>query len=368
VAVTDSREEAAAEAGRRRPARARHGADEPAVPRRRVSVVALIGLAAAGLLVTALVIGPFVPSLVWALTFAVVVGPLHRKLARRFKRPMIAAGASVIVVALVLVVPAVFLAWQISHEAAEGLSYLNQQVQSGELQKTLGRYPRVQQFIGLVAGRVDVAGLLANALPAVQSQLTSWLAATTWAVVQILVALFALFFFLRDHDACLKLVRSLLPLSTDESGFLFKQVRDTVQATVYGTFVVAMVQGALGGVMFLILGIPGAVLWAVAMALLSIVPTLGAFVIWLPAAAVFALQGHWGKATLLASWGLFVVGTIDNLLYPFLVGKEMRLHTLAVFLAVVGGLALFGAVGVVLGPILMAGTLALVDILREREV
>ena len=364
MAVANSHETAA---NKHRRSTARHDADEPAVPRRRVSVVALIALAATGLLVTALVIGPFVPSLVWALAFAVIIGPLHRKLAAKLKRPMIAAGASVITVALVLVVPAVFLVWQISHEAANGFSYLNQQVQSGELQKTLEQHPRLQQFIGLIAGRVDVAGLVANALPAVQGQLTTWLAATTWAVVQLLVALFALFFFLRDHDACLKVVRSLLPLSTDESAFLFKQVRNTVHATVYGTLVVSMVQGALGGVMFLILGIPGAVLWAVAMALLSIVPTLGAFVIWLPTAAVFALQGHWGKAMLLASWGVFVVGSIDNLLYPVLVGKELRLHTLAVFLAVVGGLALFGAVGVVLGPIVMAGTLAVVEIMRKRQ-
>ncbi len=363
MAVADTQDVA----GRRRQARGRHGTDEPAVPRQRVSVVALVGLAAAALLITALVIGPFLPSLVWALTFAIVVRPMHNAIAERFGRPAIAAGTSVVVVALVLVVPAIFLAWQISHEASEGLAYLKQQVESGELQKTLARYPRVQAFIGVVAGRVDVAGLLTNMLPAVQRQATAWLAASTWAVVQILVALFALFFFLRDRDAILRLVRSLLPLSTDESASLFKSVRDTIHATVHGTLVVAMVQGALGGLMFLILGIPGAVLWAVAMALLSIVPTLGAFVIWLPTAAIFALQGHWGQATLLATWGMFVVGTIDNLLYPFLVGKEMRLHTLAVFLAVVGGLALFGAVGVVLGPIVMAGTMALVDIMRKRE-
>jgi predicted PurR-regulated permease PerM len=367
VAVADS-QDVTVEAGRRRRTRGRHEAHEPAVPRRPLSVVALIALVTVSLLVTALVIGPFLPSLIWALTFAIVVRPLHDTLAHRFERPGLAAGGSVVVVALVLVVPAIFLAWQISHEAAEGLAYLRQQVESGELQKTLARHPRVQAFIGVVAGRIDVPGLLTNMLPAIQRQATAWLAASTWAVVQILVALFALFFFLRDRNACLKVARSLLPLSTEESGLVFKHVRDTVHATVYGTLVVSIVQGALGGLMFLILGIPGAVLWGVAMALLSIVPTLGAFVIWLPVAAFFAMQGHWGKATLLASWGMFVVGSIDNVLYPFLVGKEMRLHTLAVFLAVVGGLALFGAVGVVLGPIVMSATLALVEILRKREV
>jgi predicted PurR-regulated permease PerM len=122
----------------------------------------------------------------------------------------------------------------------------------------------------------------------------------------------------------------------------------------------------LGGLMFWVLGIPGALLWGAVMALLAIVPVLGAFVVWVPAALFLVLQGNWGKALILTAWGAGVVSLIDNLLYPLLVGKRLRLHTLPVFIAIVGGILLFGSAGVILGPVTLAVTVALVDIWRRR--
>jgi predicted PurR-regulated permease PerM len=158
----------------------------------------------------------------------------------------------------------------------------------------------------------------------------------------------------------------LLPLSNREAGEFVERVRSMIHATIYGTVVVAAVQGALGGLMFWTLEIPGALLWGVAMGLLAIIPVLGAFVIWIPAAIGLAAQGSWGKAVVLTVWGTVVVGLIDNLLYPVLVGKEMRLHTVPVFIAIVGGLFVFGASGLVLGPVVLAVTLACIDVLRRR--
>ena len=163
-------------------------------------------------------------------------------------------------------------------------------------------------------------------------------------------------------------MRSLLPLSDREADDVLERVRKMIHATIYGTLVVAAVQGALGGLMFLILGLPGSLLWGVAMGLLSIIPVLGAFVIWVPAAAGLAAQGSWPKAAVLTGWGLIVVSLIDNLLYPILVGKEMRLHTVPVFIAIVGGLFVFGASGLVLGPVVLALTLAFIDVLCRRTV
>jgi predicted PurR-regulated permease PerM len=102
------------------------------------------------------------------------------------------------------------------------------------------------------------------------------------------------------------------------------------------------------------------------MAMLALIPSSGAFFIWLPAAAFLAFQGDWTRAAILAGWGVLVVGSIDNLLYPHLVGKEMHLHTLTVFLSVVGGLFVFGAAGLVLGPVIVAATMAMHEILRQR--
>jgi predicted PurR-regulated permease PerM len=147
---------------------------------------------------------------------------------------------------------------------------------------------------------------------------------------------------------------------------LFTQIADTVHATIYGTVVVAGVQGTLGGLMFWWLGLPTPLLWGLVMALLAVVPVLGAFIVWIPAAIFLALDGSWGKALILVSWGALVVGTIDNLLYPMLVGNRLKLHTVPAFISLVGGLALFGPAGIVLGPMAVTTTLMLLDVWRTR--
>jgi predicted PurR-regulated permease PerM len=143
-------------------------------------------------------------------------------------------------------------------------------------------------------------------------------------------------------------------------------VADTIHATIFGTLAVAAVQGALGGLVFWWLGLPAPILWGAVMGLLAIVPVLGAFVVWLSAAIFLASSGQWGKAVFLTLWGTVVVGLIDNLLYPILVGKRLRLHTVPVFFAIVGGLAVFGAAGVILGPVILALTDAILEIWRRR--
>jgi predicted PurR-regulated permease PerM len=164
--------------------------------------------------------------------------------------------------------------------------------------------------------------------------------------------------------AALAWLREISPLSDDEMDQLERRVVDTVEATLYGTVVVAAVQGTLGGLMFWWLGLPMPVLWGLVMGVLAVVPMLGAFVIWLPAALFLALNGELGKAVILAVWGTVVVGGIDNLLYPVLVKDRMRLHTVPAFIAIVGGLLLFGASGLLLGPLVLTVTMFFLEIWR----
>jgi predicted PurR-regulated permease PerM len=192
------------------------------------------------------------------------------------------------------------------------------------------------------------------------------LSGTFRAGMELLITVFALFYFIRDGDDVRRLIRSLLPFGNRDADRFLTRISDTVYATTWGTVVVAAVQGALGGLMFWWLGLPAPLLWGTVMALLAIVPVLGAFVVWVPAAIVLALDGSWGKAIILAVWGGVVVALIDNLLYPVLVGNRMRLHTLAVFIAIVGGLSLFGAYGLVLGPAALAAAVELRRIWRRR--
>ena len=138
-----------------------------------------------------------------------------------------------------------------------------------------------------------------------------------------------------------------------------------INASVYGVVFIAMLQGVLGGLAFWILGLPSPILWGVVMTFVCMVPVAGSFLVWLPPSIYFALTGHWTRATLLTIWGVLVISTIDNFLRPKLIGGRTRLHELFVFFAVLGGLRVFGVLGIVLGPVVLATTLALLDTLRH---
>jgi predicted PurR-regulated permease PerM len=133
-----------------------------------------------------------------------------------------------------------------------------------------------------------------------------------------------------------------------------------------GSVLVALIQGFLGGLIFWWLGLPAPVFWGLVMSVLAVVPNLGAFVVWLPASLLLFMHGDWKSGLFLAVWGAVVISLIDNLLYPLLVGGRLRLHTLPTFIAIVGGMSVFGTSGLILGPATLAVTLALVDIWRHR--
>lgn len=309
---------------------------------------------------------PFLPAITWALALAVVAHPLHGMIARRIKSPDAAAGLTVAVVAVLIVTPGMFLIRQLVSQASRGAETLRAQAESGQLQAAIESHPQLSRALGWFGPKLDVRAAAEWVVNSAGPYLSSFVGGSLWTLAQFVITLFTLFYLLRDRRAILKAVRSLLPLSQPEADSIFARVGDTIHATVYGTFAVSAVQGILGGLMFWWLGLPAPLLWGFVMFLLSLVPVLGAPVVWIPAAAFLALTGAWWKALVLAGWGTVVIGAIDNLLYPALVGDRVRLHTLLVFFSVVGGLMLFGSAGLVLGPVSVVVTRALVEVWRRR--
>lgn len=334
--------------------------------RERVLALALLAATALALYVCYRLAVPFLPAITWALALAVVAHPIHARISRLVNRPNIAAGLSVAAVAVLVVAPAAFLIQQLVSQASRGAQALRSQAESGQLQAALEGNAYLSRVAGWLGAKPDVraaAEWLANsAVP----YLSSFAGGTLWTLAQLVITFFTLFYLLRDRRAISKAVKSLLPLSQSEADRIFARVGDTVYATVYGTFAVSLAQGILGGLMFWWLGLPAPLLWGVVMFLLSLVPVLGAPVVWIPAALFLALSGGWWKALILAAWGTVVIGSVDNLLYPVLVGDRVRLHTLLVFFSVVGGLMLFGAAGLVLGPAAVVVTEALIEVWRRR--
>jgi predicted PurR-regulated permease PerM len=336
-------------------------ANSPWFSRERLVTLALILAFLLALYVCWQIVSPFLTSLAWALALAILGHPIHERLSRAVPSRGLAAALAVALVAVILIAPVVFVAQAVVSEAAEGLSRLREATPGN-----LERSPVLTALLRWLPGDVDIGQELERGVQALTRRAPSVVLGSLWAAVQLLVTLYSLFFFFRDRRAALAWVRRLIPLSSGETGEVFRWVEDTIYGTIYGYLTVAMIQGTLGGLMFWWLGLPAPLLWGAAMAVMSAIPVLGAPVIWLPTAVYLAFQGDWKSAVILSAWGATAVGLIDNLLYPMLVGKRLRLHTLPVFFAIVGGIILLGVAGVILGPLALAIAVALFDILRRR--
>ncbi len=309
---------------------------------------------------------PFLPALVWALALAVLFIPFHRWLESKLKHPNLAASISVLVIGLIVIVPAAFVGQRLIGEAAKGAEVIKMKVESGEWRRAIEAHPRIATVALWIERQIDLPGTVETGTAWLTTAAGSFLMGSVTEAIGLGLTFYLLFYFLRDHRAALLSLHSFSPLSDAEMDKLFRRVGDTVHATICGTLVIAAVQGTLGGLMFWWLGLPAPLLWGVVMGLLAVVPVLGAFVVWIPAALFLTLEGSWGKAVILIVWGGVVIGGIDNVLYPMLVGNRLKLHTIVTFIAIVGGLILFGSSGLILGPVALAITALLLEIWRSR--
>ena len=291
---------------------------------------------------------------------------MHTWMEQHISNRNLAAVLSVIVVAIVIIGPFVWISIQVSQEIRDGITQIESGVKSGAWEAEWRQHPKLVYAYDWLDERVDVTAAGAQIAKFLQAQIARLVGKTIEMLIQGFISLFALFFFLRDRREVLQAIRSRLPFSDSEIRLLLTRIKNMVRATIFGRLLTSLVQGGMGGVMFWILGINAALVWGVVMAVLSVIPAVGSIFIWAPAAAWLAISGHWVKAIILAVWGSAVVGTIDNILYPLFVGRDVKIHTLLLFFALLGGVLLFGVTGLVLGPVIMETSLSLLEILRER--
>jgi predicted PurR-regulated permease PerM len=336
-----------------------------ATARRRTSDRGLLILAAIAIFLCWKMVAPFISAFTWALTLAIACAPLRRKLFAR----MPAGRASVLIIAVVVVVigaPVTLLLRQLLQETLRAQSYLQNSLSTDGFSETISRYPWLDRAWTWVYQELDIRDLAGQ----FASTLTGWIAPAVAMSASIIsetgIALLALFFFLRDEEAILPRIKELIPLSAPDTEGLFTRIASTVRMAVYGRLFIGLVQGFLGGVIFAIAGLPAPVLWGAVMSLLSLVPMLGAFVVWIPAALLLLATGSWIRALIVTVWGIAVINPVDNFLYPALVGSRLGLHPLILFIAFLGGLAAFGPTGLILGPCIVAFAVGTIDIWRER--
>jgi predicted PurR-regulated permease PerM len=314
---------------------------------------------------------PYLDVLAWATVLAVLFYPMHRWLLKRLDRPNLCALLSLTVVIVIIVLPTILIGRAVVQEMRTITVGLPASL-AGWLDPS---NPMVGGVVSWVEQYIDLQPLRearswTESLQAwgggIASRSLTVVGGVVGGAVKIVLIAFTMFFLFRDGDEIRRRLYDFMPIEGWRAHSVVMRTREVIQASVYGTLLLAAIQGALGGLAFWVLGLPGAILWSVVMTLLSIIPMLGAFVIWAPAAGYLALSGSWGQAVALAVWGALVIGSADNLLRPVLVGNRTRMHELLVFFGVLGGLEAFGFIGLIMGPVVIAVTLALIGIVWQE--
>lgn len=309
---------------------------------------------------------PFLSAIVGAITLAVVTYRPYRWLESRTKRPALASTLGVLAVTVSIITPAFFLVEEIARQALSGANLLRAGGPQQRLADLLGRHPAIASRLESAARQVDLGQASQSAASYIASHLAELLGNTFGALTQMVVMVFILFFLYRDHRLAIASLEAVLPLDEAEKKLLLDRANDTIYATALGRVVVAAVQGFVASLAFWVLGVNNAALWGLVTALVAIIPAVGASLVWIPVAVYLAMSGHWVKAVLLAAWGGLVVSTIDNFLYPFLVGSRLQQHTVMVLLSVIGAISLFGVSGLIIGPVILTLGKTLLEIWAHR--
>lgn len=323
------------------------------------------------------ILAPFFEAILWAIILAVLFAPLQRRLrASLGERQTLAALLTLLVVVLMVILPVALVARAFLQEVRT--AYL--MFQAGELE--ISAY--IERMQGILPGwlssqlvdlgltdlqgiREKVAGALAKAGQFIAARALVIGENTFAFILDSFIMLYLLFYLLRDGGKVALRMRNAIPLDAGLQGMLAGKFAEVIRATVKGSVVVAMVQGALGGVIFWLLGIHAALLWGVVMAFLALVPAVGAGLVWLPAALYLLATGEIGQGVVLIAFGVFVIGLVDNFLRPILVGKSTRMPDYLVLISTLGGIAVFGISGFVTGPLIAALFVAVWDVVATSR-
>jgi len=320
------------------------------------------------------ILAPFSSALLWAAILALALHPLHTRALRACKgREGLAASVMTLVTVLVIVVPAMFLLGLCASQAVTLYEWASGGIQSGRLVELWDAYSsslttKFAAYSPLAA--IDVKGLVIKNLGDVSSALAGQIGAllknTLLLAVNFVIMLFSLFVFFRHGEEYYRAAMDLLPFSQEQKQSVTQKMYDTFSAVINGVFLIALLQGFLTGIGFALFGVPLPVLWGFVAALLALLPVGGAALVWGPGVIFLFLTGATLKAALLALWGVVVVSLVDNILKPFLIGRKANIPMFILFLALLGGLQVYGVLGLLFGPLVVTLLMTFIQIYREE--
>jgi predicted PurR-regulated permease PerM len=338
--------------------------------------VVLAALVGYGLL---LVFQPFAGSLTWAIFLAFILYPAHRWLTRKFGgRSGYSAGVLTAITPFVLLVPLAFLGVVFANQAKALIAYIKESKLhfDGATLSNLEQYPVIGPVARMAREQLSVSGAdiqewLTNAAQTVLHNVAAISGGVALSALGALVGfffmLFLLFFMLRDGRDMFARAQRLIPVPAEHREQLFTHLASVTRGVFYGIGLTAIVQGILVSIGFAIAGLPSPVVFGVLAAILALLPAGGAAIVWIPGVLYLGATGRWGMAIFLLIWGV-IVSTSDNFLRPVLVARYAPVSAFMVFVGVVGGIAAFGTIGIVVGPVFLALVAAIIDYFDEKVI
>ncbi|RMG69002.1 MAG: AI-2E family transporter [Nitrospirae bacterium] len=321
-----------------------------------------------------LIINPFLIPIAWAVVMTVVFYPLYHYLHRYIRWKSLASLITVFITLVLIAGPFSYLIVNLVNELRDFINYLNTKGVSRlddllKSQQILWLQEKIKTTFNL--HEFNIGEMLSESISklskSILSNVTRGVANIMAVVVNFLLMLFAMFFMIKDGPDFIKKIRDYMPFSDAQKDRLASQIKDMVISTIYGGVVVALIQGALGGITFFLLGLNSPVLLGTLMAFMSFIPGLGAVSVWGPVLVFFLIKKFYIKAIILFLVGTFVISMVDNILKPIIISGRTRMPTMVIFFCVIGGLKVFGLIGLVLGPLVVALFVSVLEIFRSID-
>lgn len=320
------------------------------------------------------ILKPFLSAVAWAIVLSIVFYPIYAFLLKYIKWQPLTSFVTLCLIIVTIFGPFSYLSYLLTQE----LNYAVEYVKNGQydtIDKLLA-HPAVSLIIDKPLAlfgmtKEEFSDVISSGISQISKEsmgiIKSGLGNVASAALNFIFMFFSIFFLLEDGPKFLDKLGSYMPFEKMEKERLIKQVKDIVISTIYGGVTVAIFQGSIGGIAFSILGISSPVIWGLAMFITSFVPMLGTFIIWGPAAVYLLLNGFYIKAVILVLIGIFVISMVDNILRPIIIKGKMKMPILAIFFSILGGLKLFGFIGFIMGPLVLAIFVSVVEIWRYTE-
>ncbi len=320
------------------------------------------------------IMSPFFVAIAWSIVISIVFYPVFAFISRRIKFRAIAAAMTIILILIILIGPTTYLTLMLIDEVqlvANRISDGNgallrefvQKMHSSALFEKIRAYTGAEDLFSEEAVQESIRNIMKVLLQEFSARIPNILA----AAIDFIFVVFTTFFLLRDGPGILSKGKDYMPFNEAQKERLAGQIKDMIVSTVYGGVVVAIIQGILGGIAYAFIGIEAPVMWGMAMSVMSFVPLVGTFAIWGPTSVYLIIEHNYTQGVGLFLFGIFVISMVDNILRPMIIGSRTKMPTIIILFSVLGGIKLFGAIGLIMGPLITAVFISVVEIFRHTE-